>query len=38
MKHSSYEGGYLIIQALVYKIYSFTNGVSWIGRDSYHNV
>jgi len=26
------------MQALIYKIYSFTNGISRIGRDSYHNV
>ena len=38
MKHSFYVSEYIIMQALIYKIYSFTVGVNCIGRESYYNV
>jgi len=38
MKHSFYVSEYIIMQALIYKIYSFTVGIFVIGRGSYYNV
>ena len=37
MKHSFYAGGYIIMQALIYKIYSFTNGISSIEKSFIFN-
>jgi len=37
MKHTFCTGRYILMLALIYKIYSFTVGISSIGGDSYYN-